>query len=111
MKPSMEFSEKALQKLADHPYPGNVRELQYVIERAVIMADNRLLDVDDIIFSPIENTTRERAVSTADFNLEQMEKTAIINVIEKHNGNLSKAAKELGLTRAALYRRMNKYEI
>ena len=111
MKPTMAFSEKALQKLADHPYPGNVRELQYVVERAVIMADDRLLDADDIIFSPIEETRTGKKPPAADFNLEQVEKNTIINAIEKHNGNMSKAAKELGLTRAALYRRMNKYEI
>jgi len=110
MKPTMDFSEKALQKLAEHPYPGNVRELQYVIERAVIMADDRLLDTHDIVFSPIETATDEKNTDDS-FNLEQMEKTAIINVIEKHDGNISKAAKELGLTRAALYRRMSKYEI
>jgi DNA-binding NtrC family response regulator len=111
MKSGMDFSEKAIQKLINHPYPGNVRELQYVIERAVIMADNRLLDTDDIIFSPIEETMDEKNTPADDFNLEQMEKYAIINALEKHNGNISKAAKELGLTRAALYRRMNKYEI
>ena len=111
MKPVMDFSEKALQKLAGHPYPGNVRELQYVVERAVIMADDRLLDADDIIFSPVEDATTEKNASAEDFNLEQMEKITIINAVEKHDGNVSKAAKELGLTRAALYRRMNKYGI
>jgi len=111
MKPVMDFSEKALQKLADHPYPGNVRELQYVVERAVIMADNRLLDADDIIFSPVEETTTEKTAAAENFNLEQMEKIAIINIIEKYDGNVSKAAKELGLTRATLYRRMNKYGV
>lgn len=111
MKPVMDFSEKALQKLAGHPYPGNVRELQYVVERAVIMADDRLLDADDIIFSPVEDATTEKNAAAEDFNLEQMEKITIINAVEKHDGNVSKAAKELGLTRAALYRRMNKYGI
>jgi transcriptional regulator with PAS, ATPase and Fis domain len=111
LKPTMDFSGKALEKLVNHPYPGNVRELQYVIERAVIMADDRLLDVDDIIFSPIEKTATEKIASDDDLNLEQMEKSAIINSLEKHNGNISKMAKELGLTRAALYRRMSKYEV
>jgi len=111
MKHTMNFSDKALEKLVHHPYPGNVRELQYVIERAVIMADDRLLDDNDIVFSPIEDTATEKNATNDSYNLEQMEKKAIINALEKHNGNMSKTAKELGLTRAALYRRMSKYEI
>jgi len=111
MKPTMTFSEKALEKLSNHTYPGNVRELQYVIERAVIMADDRLLDTDDIIFSQIEETSTVKNIFDDNYNLEQMEKNAIINALEKYSGNISKTAKELGLTRAALYRRMSKYEI
>jgi DNA-binding NtrC family response regulator len=111
MKSGMELSEKALQKLAFHPFPGNVRELQYVMERAVIMADDRLLTDNDIIFSPVEEPVALKTKAEEALNLEQLEKIAIINALQKHNGNLSKTAKELGLTRAALYRRMSKYEI
>src|SRR6185503_18135506 len=57
MKPTPDFSTKALEKLLNHHYPGNVRELQYIIERAVIMADESVLEPKDIIFSPIESTT------------------------------------------------------
>lgn len=109
-KPVFHFERSAKDKLQSYHYPGNVRELQYTIERAVIMADEDRLEAKDIIFSPIEST-RADEIKPAETNLSSVEKNTILNVIDKHNGNISKAAKELGLTRTALYRRLNKYEI
>jgi transcriptional regulator with PAS, ATPase and Fis domain len=88
-----------------------VRELQYIIERAVIMGDSSELQADDLIFSPIESSSTETPKNQAGTNLSDMEKNTILRVIEKHSGNISKAAKELGLTRTALYRRLEKYEL
>ena len=105
----MEFDEKAIDKLLNYHYPGNVRELQYTIERAVIMAEGTTLSAKDIIFSPIETTITSEDIQYT--NLSTVEKNTILKVIEKHNGNISKAAKELGITRTALYRRLNKYDI
>ncbi len=102
--------KRAKEKLQAYHYPGNVRELQYTIERAVIMADDDVLEAKDIIFSPIESPQKNE-IKPQETNLSTVEKNTILNVIEKHNGNISKAAKELGLTRTALYRRLNKYEI
>lgn len=110
LKPSVEFSRGAVEKLRSYHYPGNVRELQYTIERAIIMSEGSVLQETDLIFSPIE-TAAAQAEELKDFNLENIEKNTILRVIEKHNGNITKAAKELGLTRTALYRRLNKYEI
>lgn len=110
LKPTITFSDSALQKLNSYTYPGNVRELQYIMERAVIMADNDVLTADDLIFSSIENTSHE-AESFDDMPLSMVEKTTILKVIDKHNGNITRAAKELGLTRTALYRRLSKYGI
>ncbi len=110
LKPSVEFDAAALQKLKGYNYPGNVRELQYTIERAVIMADDHLLRPDDLIFSILE-TQADIAVDDDNIPLSIMEKNAILRVIEKHNGNITRAAKELGLTRTALYRRLSKYDI
>jgi two-component system response regulator HydG len=109
MKTIPEFDRKALDKLMQHPFPGNVRELQYTIERAVIMAEDKVLHPDDLIFSPIES--QAGVPLNADFNLNNIEKNAILLVIEKHGGNITRAAKELGLTRTALYRRLNKYDL
>lgn len=110
MKPAVRFDSSAQEKLTQYHYPGNVRELQYTIERAVIMSEGELLHAKDLIFSPMESTT-ETINEPADSRLSTLEKNTILRVIEKHNGNITKAAKELGLTRTALYRRLDKYDI
>jgi len=94
-------------KLENHNWPGNVRELQHAIERAVIMSDGKQLHVQD--FS-LQVATPDTA-STDDYNLEKLEKWAITKAIQKYHGNISHAAKELGLSRGAMYRRMEKYEL
>lgn len=111
MKPSIEFDKVAMDKLQSYHYPGNVRELQYTIERAVIMSDGEILKGKDIIFSPIESVPVNQLPADGDSNLSHLEKSTILRIIEKHGGNITKAAKELGLTRTALYRRLSKYDI
>ncbi len=110
LRPVMEFDAGALQKLKSYNYPGNIRELQYTIERAVIMADDHLLKADDLIFSILE-LPGETVLADDNVQLSTLEKNAILRVIDKHNGNITRAAKELGLTRTALYRRLSKYDI
>jgi two-component system response regulator HydG len=110
LKPVMEFDERALDKLLHYHFPGNIRELQYRVERAVIMADGSVLESDDLIFSPIEASSVPD-LEPNELKLSAVEKNTILRVIEKHNGNITKAAKELGLTRTALYRRLSKYDI
>jgi two-component system, NtrC family, response regulator HydG len=110
MKPEPDFDTNALEKLLNHHYPGNVRELQYIIERAIIMTDGDVLEAKDLIFSPIETALAEEA-EPRETKLSAVEKNTILKVIEKHNGNITRAAKELGLTRTALYRRLSKYDI
>lgn len=110
LKPEPSFNHKAIAKLNNYHFPGNVRELQYSIERAIIMADSPVLTEVDILFSPIEQTTMvERQVQ--DNNLLELEKNTILKVLEQHNSNISQAAKALGITRTALYRRLDKYNI
>jgi two-component system response regulator HydG len=110
IKPVPDFDAACKEKLVQYSFPGNVRELQYSIERAVIMAEEDVLRATDIIFSPLEAASPARE-DDGDFKLSNLEKNTILKVIEKHNGNISKAAKELGITRTALYRRLSKYEI
>jgi two-component system, NtrC family, response regulator HydG len=100
------ISPEAMVKLKKYPWPGNVRELQHAIERAVIMADSSLLQESDFLFS-----RKSDGPSTDSLNLDEVEKTAVQKALQLHNGNISKAADELGLTRASLYRRMEKYGI
>ncbi|GAB2699151.1 sigma-54 dependent transcriptional regulator [Mucilaginibacter koreensis] len=110
LKPAVTFDAAALQKLKQYPFPGNVRELQYAIERAVIMAEQPVIKADELTFSSLEMAMPEPA-EQENVPLSTMEKNAILRVIDKNNGNITKAAKELGLTRTALYRRLSKYDI
>ncbi|MEP7080788.1 MAG: sigma-54 dependent transcriptional regulator, partial [Ginsengibacter sp.] len=112
LKTQRVLSAKSIEKLNHYNFPGNVRELQYIMERAVIMSEEKDLSPDDIIFSPMEKPIEtDLETESEPLHLGTMEKNTILKVIDKHNGNISKAAKELGLTRTALYRRLNKYEI
>ena len=110
LKPEPVFDAKALEKMRHYLFPGNVRELQYTMERAVIMSEGEELTANDLIFSPIESSL-PKDPEPLELNLSTLEKNTILKVIEKHNGNISRAAKELGLTRTALYRRLSKYDI
>lgn len=111
-KHGMEITDETLQKLQQYTWQGNVRELQHSVERAVIMADGMVLQPDDFLLhgAKTSNAPSSNLSSNANnLNLEKMEKLAIKNAILKHDGNLSKAAKELGLGRTTLYRKMAKY--
>ncbi|MGV8878070.1 MAG: sigma-54-dependent transcriptional regulator [Sphingobacteriaceae bacterium] len=108
-KQDMLLDQKAKEKLLAYHYPGNVRELQYTMERAVIMAEENVLGPPDIIFSPIEHVAT--VLAPDELKLSAIEKNTILKVIEKNNGNMTRAAKELGITRTALYRRLSKYDI
>ncbi|HAS44859.1 MAG TPA: sigma-54-dependent Fis family transcriptional regulator [Microscillaceae bacterium] len=103
------ISSAALTKLQRYHWPGNVRELQHAIERAVIMSDEALIQPDDFFFLNQKTPNENSQVNT--LNLDEVEKTVIEKALQKYNGNISKAAKELGLTRASLYRRLEKYGI
>ncbi|WP_344928960.1 sigma-54 dependent transcriptional regulator [Aquimarina addita] len=109
MKSGLILNDDFISKLKTYHFPGNVRELQYALERAVIMTDGATLSATDLVFSPIER--KETTVEPKNLNLEAVEKNTILKVIEKNGGNISKSAKELGITRTALYRRLNKYDL
>ncbi len=108
--PSKRLNASTLKRLEKHNWPGNIRELQHAVERAVIMSESNMLQPSDFFLSPVEDTQAE-SISTSNMNLEETEKMLIRKVVDKHGGNISKAAKELGLTRASLYRRIEKYGI
>lgn len=104
-KEVLSISPEAISKLKKYAWPGNVRELQHAIERAVIMADSATLQESDFLFSRKSEST----TSPDTLNLDEVEKAAVVKALQLHSGNISKAADELGLTRASLYRRMEKY--
>lgn len=107
-KPTPTIEAETMRRLQQYPWPGNIRELQHALERTIIMADSDTLTTEDFTF--LRHEVRSDApVMDANFTLEDMERETIKRVIDKHGGNISKAAKELGLTRASLYRRLEKH--
>lgn len=94
--------------LQKYHWPGNIRELQHAIERAIIMTDSKMLRPDDFFFLA-QKQEKSGDVVTNSFNLDEVERGVIQRAINMHGGNISKAAKELGLTRASLYRRLEKH--
>jgi DNA-binding NtrC family response regulator len=107
-KETKEISGNALNKLMESPWPGNVRELQHAIERAIIMTEASVLGPNDFLLSSMEGN-KEEGINFPSYQINEAEKLLIIKAISRHAGNITKAAKDLGLTRASLYRRLEKY--
>ncbi|NOZ45792.1 MAG: sigma-54-dependent Fis family transcriptional regulator [Chlorobi bacterium] len=106
-KPVKGITRGALKTLYEYNWPGNIRELQHAIERAIIMSDSVQLSEDDFLLSMKSGKVDDLELNT--YNLDSVEKTIIQKVMDKYNGNISHMAKELGLTRTSLYRRLEKY--
>ncbi|MEI9814108.1 MAG: sigma-54 dependent transcriptional regulator [Acidobacteriota bacterium] len=99
------FEPAAMQSLLDHPWPGNVRELNHVIERAVLMTQDRSIRSTDLALRAATPTSTR----LDDMSLEEVEAFLIKKALSKHGGNVSHAAHALGLSRSALYRRLQRY--
>jgi len=113
-KPTPDFDPATFKKLKQHSWPGNIRELQHAVERAVILAEGKVLKPEDFTFSAMEQVPSALSAPVgldAPLQLNEVEKNTILRVIERNNGNITKAAKELGITRTALYRRLEKHDI
>lgn len=104
-KEQLHLSLSAIDALCEYHWPGNVRELEHSLERAVILSSGPEVQAADL------QLRSEAQNKPAGLNLEEMERHLVLQALDKHRGNISKAAKDLGLTRAALYRRMEKYEL
>jgi transcriptional regulator with PAS, ATPase and Fis domain len=102
------ISEGAITRMHKHPWPGNIRELQHAIERAVILSNAPVLQPEDFNFTQ-SGGKEDGNINLEQFNLEEVEKLLIRKVLKKYNGNITQAASELGLTRSSLYRRLEKY--
>tara|TARA_R100001143_G_scaffold63450_1_gene70545 strand:+ start:12087 stop:13460 length:1374 start_codon:yes stop_codon:yes gene_type:complete len=103
------ITNQAIQYLKEYHWPGNIRELEHAVERAVIMTDENQLQKGDFLLTSV--TGNDQQLPLSGLNLEEVEKTVIRKAMDKHEGNISHAAEELGLTRASLYRRLEKYGI
>ena len=107
------FSAPAEQALVDYDWPGNVRALRHAIERAIILSADDEIEPGDLQLLETGFEAAKASVSPIPtvLNLDQMEKETILKALRKHGFNISRAARELGLTRASLYRRMEKHDI
>ncbi|OPC29253.1 sigma-54-dependent Fis family transcriptional regulator [Elizabethkingia meningoseptica] len=103
---TLSLSEKNIQELQQYYWPGNIRELEHTIERSVILSDQGMLQLS--LPKPMEDNLQEIPDV---LNIEEMEEILIKKALKKHQGNISLAAEDLGLSRAALYRRMEKFGI
>jgi DNA-binding NtrC family response regulator len=119
-KPERSFSDGALNALVEHAWPGNVRALRHAVERAVVMGSGARISAEDLALAPAAALRAERGGadaalaaaadgSAADLNLERAERQLVARALAKHAWNISLAARELGLTRASLYRRMQRH--
>lgn len=123
---TLQLSDQAKAAMMSHAWPGNVRALRHAVERAIILSQNDVLQPQDFELSSTANQSTQNAATPSgagslpqsssigaeiqeDLNLERLERSAIETALKKHRYNISHTAKELGLTRAALYRRMEKH--
>jgi len=105
-KPGLQIPRSTITRLGKYPWPGNIRELRHAIERAVILCEGNVLEFGDLVtdLSGHVNTSVESTL-----NLQEIERRYILKAISKNRGNITKAAEDLGLARAALYRRLHKH--
>lgn len=104
-KPKVGFSEDASQALLDHPWPGNIRELKHAVERAVLLALGEHVQAHDLGLV----TPSERKTHIDELTLDEVEKILIQKALQRYEGNVSQAADALGLSRSALYRRLQRH--
>jgi len=109
IKTQLKINTDALDLLEAYHWPGNVRELRHIIERAVIMCEDDVIGSGDIVLhggrqAPVD-------IDSTNLTLEEMEIQLVTRALAKHKGNISKTAAELGITRASLYRRLDKFDI
>lgn len=107
-KPVSRISDAALARMHKHPWPGNIRELQHALERAVILSNGNVLQPEDFTLTA-QPAKDDGQLNLDQYNLDEVEKLLIRKVLKKVNGNITQAAAELGLTRSSLYRRLEKH--
>jgi two-component system nitrogen regulation response regulator NtrX len=117
-RPHLALSADAMNRLCDYPWPGNVRELRNAVERLAILAETDVVDAATLVrLLPELTESGDVSIATADDEtdlrgaVEQAERRAIREAIEAAGGNMSEAARRLGIDRANLYRKMKRYQM
>jgi DNA-binding NtrC family response regulator len=105
-KAPLRIESAVLAKLKKYDWPGNIRELQHAVERAVILSEGKVISSTELFLNQVRVPSTD---SGRTLSLEEVERRYLMELIEKNKGNISRVAKELGMTRPALYRRINKY--
>ena len=105
----LRFAGEAFRAMATHAWPGNVRELQHAVERAVILTDGSEIGSGDLPFAPVDASSSSPAPPADTLDLSDIERAAVRRALSEYGGNISQAARALGLTRKSLYRRIEKY--
>lgn len=101
------FADDAMQALMSHPWPGNVRELEHAVERAMLMAQGDRIRAEDLGLRPRSGG----GPKMDDLTLDEAERLLIERALSRNDGNVSKAAEDLGLSRSALYRRLQRFDL
>jgi DNA-binding NtrC family response regulator len=105
-KPNLKINQQAVERLLLYPWPGNIRELQHTIEKAVILCESDIIKTEDLYLRHSSNASGNQSFTT----LQEMESRMIQQALEKNNGNFTAAAEQLGITRQTLYNRIKKSE-
>lgn len=103
-RPEAKVSEEAIGRLKSYSWPGNIRQLEHTIEKALILSDTNTLTIHDFDLQETQTTQAEEATT-----LEDLERNAISAAIRQYGGNMSEVARQLGITRQTLYNKMHKY--
>ena len=109
--PKVEFTSEAMDYLSRLPYPGNIRELKNLVERTLLVSGKEILTADDFKSQYQHPIEQKMTTNLQGMTLEEIEKQTILQTLEKYNNNMSQVAIALGISRAALYRRLEKYNI
>ncbi|HEY5692371.1 MAG TPA: helix-turn-helix domain-containing protein, partial [Cyclobacteriaceae bacterium] len=104
----IKIDKAVISKMKKYPWPGNIRELQHAIERAVILSDEKIIRSADTL---LNSTSTKESTPQEQLTMDEMEKRFILQSLDDHDGNVTQTANSLGMTRTALYRRMKKYKI
>jgi two-component system response regulator HydG len=107
-KDPVRIDPEAYRRLLEYPWPGNIRELQHVVERAIILSDRGTLGPSDF---PVSRSPGKFVPQKTGFRMEEVERDTILRALEKHGYNISRTAGELGMARTTLYRKMTRYGI